>query len=406
MAEATTTSTGQRKVGGRLGPAFVTAALVFGPGSIATASSLGAGFAYDLVWVPILATILMLCFVNLSVRIGLTSDSGAIGVVRAKLGRVVAVIVGIGAFLVTASFQAGNSAGTGAASNVLLGGNPALFATLFTLAAIGFLWLPRFYRNLERVMVAIVLVMLVIFILTAVVAQPDLGRLAAGLVPSLPTGSSALVVGAAATTFSVVGAFYQIQLVQEKGWGAGDFRTARRDAALGSIILGALSLVIMVAAAAVLNPAGMSVQTPADMAIILEPTMGRWAAVLFALGLWAAAFSSLIGNSTIGGTMLAGAFGIEKGGLASARVKVCITAVMVLGGVVAVIFSGVPVELIITAQAVTIFVVPLIGAVLVILARSRDRGALRIGVGQLVLAVFGVGFLVLLAISYIEGLLS
>ncbi|GAA4525122.1 hypothetical protein GCM10023160_17670 [Brachybacterium paraconglomeratum] len=32
---------------GRFGPAFVTAALVFGPGSIATASSLGASFAYD-----------------------------------------------------------------------------------------------------------------------------------------------------------------------------------------------------------------------------------------------------------------------------------------------------------------------------------------------------------------------
>ena len=55
---------------GRFGPAFVTAALVFGPGSITTASSLGADFAYDLVWVPVLATILMLCFVNLSVRIG------------------------------------------------------------------------------------------------------------------------------------------------------------------------------------------------------------------------------------------------------------------------------------------------------------------------------------------------
>src|SRR5690625_7724681 len=86
-------------------------------------------------------------------------------------------------------------------------------------------------------MVAIILAMLVIFILTAVVAQPDLGRLAAGLVPSLPTGSSALVVGAVATTFSVVGAIYQIQFVQGKGGRAGDFRRARGETALGPIIL-------------------------------------------------------------------------------------------------------------------------------------------------------------------------
>ena len=403
MADATATRT---RTTGRLGPAFVTAALVFGPGSITTASSLGAEHAYAMVWVPVIATVLMLCFVNLSVRIGLSTDRGPIATVSHKMGRVIGVLVGIGAFLVTASFQAGNSVGTGAASNVLFGGNTALWAALFTLLAIGFLWLPRFYQNLERVMIGIILVMLAVFIVTAVVAQPDLGGILRGLLPSIPTGSTAAAVGAVATTFSVVGAFYQIQLVREKRWTKEDFKVARQDAALGSVILGALSLVIMVAAAAVLNPAGASVGSPADMAVILEPTLGRWATVLFALGLWAAAFSSLLGNSTIGGSMLAGALGVEKGGLSSPRVKALITLVIVLGGVVAVTFGGIPVQLIITAQAVTIFVVPLIGAVLVALARSADRGSLRIGVPQLILAVIGVLFLAVLAITYAIGLAS
>ena len=367
---------------------------------------MGADFGYAMVWVPILATILMLCFVNLSVRIGLSTDRGPIATVSQKMGRVVGVLVGIGAFLVTASFQAGNSVGTGAATNVLIGGNTALWAALFTLLAIGFLWLPRFYRNLERVMIGIILAMLAIFIITAVAARPDFVAILRGLVPSIPSGSTAVAVGAVATTFSVVGAFYQIQLVREKGWTSNDFKVARQDAALGSIILGALSFVIMVAAAAVLNPAGLSVGSPVDMAAILEPTLGRWATVMFALGLWAAAFSSLLGNSTIGGSMLAGAFGVEKGGLDSARVKGLITLVIVLGGIVAILFGGIPVQLIITAQAVTIFVVPLIGAALVALARSRDRGALRIGLPQFVLAVVGVLFLVVLAVTYAVGLAS
>ncbi|WP_434080974.1 NRAMP family divalent metal transporter [Sanguibacter sp. Z1732] len=302
--------------------------------------------------------------------------------------------------------KAGNSVGTGAASNVLFGGDTALFAAIFTLLAVGFLWLPKFYRNLERTMIGIILAMLAIFIVTAVIAQPNLVAVLRGLVPAIPSGSTALVVGAVATTFSVVGAFYQIQLVREKGWTAADFTVARRDAALGSVILGTLSLVIMIAAAAVLNPIGATVSSPADMAIILEPTLGRGATILFALGLWAAAFSSLIGNSTIGGSMLAGALGIERGGLSSVPVKVCITAVIVLGGVVAVTFGGIPIELIITAQAVTIFVVPLIGVALVALARSKDRGDLRIGIPQLVLAIVGIAFLIGLAISYIVGLAS
>lgn len=401
------TSTSPRAtITGRIGPAFVTAALVFGPGGITTASAMGADFAYELVWAPVIATVLMLCFVNLSVRIGLSTDRGPVATVSRKMGRVVGVLVGVGAFLVTASFQAGNSVGTGAASNVLFGGNTAVFAALFTLLAIGFLWLPRFYRNLERTMIVIILAMLVIFVVTAVVAQPSLGSFLSGLVPSIPSGSTAVVVGAVATTFSVVGAFYQIQLVREKGWSQADFKTARRDAAVGTVILGSLSVVILVAAAAVLHPVGATVGSPADMAVILEPTLGGWATTLFALGLWAAAFSSLLGNSTIGGSMLAGAFGIEKGGLSSARVKALITLVMVLGGVVAVVFGGIPVELIITAQAATIFVVPLIGAILVALARSADRGSLRIGIPQLVLALVGVGFLAVLAVTYFIGLTS
>jgi Mn2+/Fe2+ NRAMP family transporter len=141
------------------------------------------------------------------------------------------------------------------------------------------------------------------------------------------------------------------------------------------------------------------------MAAILEPTIGGWASGLFAVGLWAAAFSSLIGNSTIGGHMIAGALDMESGGLSSVRVKACITVVMVIGGVVAVAFGGIPVQLIVTAQAVTIFVVPLVGIVLVALARHPDRGRLRLGVAQTVLACAGVAFLLVLALTYLGNLL-
>ncbi|MGH3585770.1 MAG: Nramp family divalent metal transporter [Pseudonocardia sp.] len=389
----------------RWGPAFVTAALVFGPGSITTASSIGAQHAYQLVWVPVLATVLMLCFVDLSVRIGLTTDRGPVATVSRRLTRPVGVLVGVGAFLVTASFQAGNSVGTGAAANVLFGGNVAVFAALCTALAIGFLWMRSFYRVLERLMVVIVGLMLVVFVVTAVVGGPDPGALVAGLVPRLPDGSTAVVVGLAATTFSVVGALYQIQLVREKGWTAAQYRDARRDAIGGTLVLGALSLVIMVAAAAVLNPNGVAVTSPATMATILQPTVGAWASGLFAVGLWAAAFSSLIGNSTIGGSMIAGALDIESGGLTSPRVKMCITAVMLIGGVVAVAFGGIPLQLIVTAQAVTIFAVPLIGIALVVLARHPDRADLRLGPAQLTLALAGIAFLIALALTYVWNFL-
>lgn len=388
-----------------IGPAFITAALVFGPGSIATASSMGASFAYELVWVPVVATILMLCFVNIGVRIGLTTDKSTLGTIAQRLTGIVAIVVGLGSFLVVTSFQAGNSAGTGAAGQLLFGGDPGVFALGFTALGLIFVWIPKFYPALEKVMIVIVLVMLVAMVTTAVLSKPDMGEVVAGLIPRIPEGSVPLVVGLAATTFSVVGALYQIQLVREKGWTATDFKSARRDAVIGTLILGILSAVIMIAAAATLNPAGIEVTSPAALAQILEP-IGPWAVILFAIGLWCAAFSSMIGNSTIGGTMLAGVFKADSGGISSLPVKICISLVILLGGVVAALFGGIPIQLILTAQAVTILAVPLIGVVMVLLGRHRDRGSLRISVPQLVLALIGLAFLVFLAVTYLGNFIG
>lgn len=401
---ASTTASAKKGFFSSIGPAFITAALVFGPGSIATASSMGASFGYELLWVPVIATILMLCFVNIGVRIGLTTDKSILGTITQRLTGIVAILVGIGSFLVVTSFQAGNSAGTGAAGQLLFGGDPRIFAIVFTIIGLIFVWIPKFYSALEKVMIAIILIMLVAMTTTAVVSKPDMSAVVAGLVPRIPDGSVPLVVGLAATTFSVVGALYQIQLVREKGWTAADFKSARRDAVIGTLILGVLSAVIMIAAAATLNPAGIEVTSPAALAQILEP-IGSWAVVLFAIGLWCAAFSSMIGNSTIGGTMLAGVFKADGGGISSLPVKLCISLVIVLGGVVAALFGGVPIQLILTAQAVTILAVPLIGVVMVLLGRHRDRGTLRMGVPQLILALFGLAFLAFLAVNYLGNFL-
>ncbi|QIK71019.1 divalent metal cation transporter [Propioniciclava coleopterorum] len=404
MANTTVDATPRRRLA--LGPALVTAALVFGPGSITTASSLGASFSYRLLWIPVIATVLMLCFVDLSVRIGLTSDKGPVGTVAAHTSRIVAVLVAIGSVLIVSSFQAGNSVGTGAAANVLFAGDTKLWAGIFTAAAIAFVWLPGFYGKLEKLMVGIIAVMLVAFVITAIVSRPDPAALVAGLMPIIPTGSEAMVVGAVATTFSIVGAFYQIQLVRQRGWGAGDYRAARRDAISGTLILGTLSFVIILAAAAALHPQGIAVKSPADMANILTPTVGQWAGVLFALGLWSAAFSSLLGNATIGGGLLSAMFGNAGEDVNNRLAKICITAVLVVGGVVAIIFGGIPVQLILTAQAITVFIAPLIGIVLVWIARHRSRGDLRIGWPQTVLAVVGLVFLFFLAATYIQRLIA
>lgn len=98
-----------------LGPALITSALVLGPGSVTLSSKIGAIYGTQLVWTTILAIILMMVYTEMSTRIGLAADHSFIQTIKKKWGMLAGVLIGVGAFLVTASFQAGNAIGTGIA---------------------------------------------------------------------------------------------------------------------------------------------------------------------------------------------------------------------------------------------------------------------------------------------------
>jgi Mn2+/Fe2+ NRAMP family transporter len=108
----------------------------------------------------------------------------------------------------------------------------------------------------------------------------------------------------------------------------------------------------------------------AQLAGVLEPLAGPVGSTVFALGFFAAAFSSMIANATAGGTLLADGLGWGNS-LESHRVKGLILVVLAFGLAVTVFAGGSPVQLIIVAQALTVIFAPVLGILLVILANNR-----------------------------------
>lgn len=354
-----------------LGPGLITAALVFGPGSLTVASKLGAGFGYQLLWVIPAALIFMVVFTQMSARIGLASDKSLISLIRSQYGPAISVLTGIGIFLVTASFQAGNSIGAGIAFGELLQTSPVPFILLVSALAISLVFFPSFYQILEKIMIALVAIMLLAFLATLIVVKPSLSGVMGGLIPSLPSGSGILVTAMVASSFSIVGAFYQSYLVREKGWEKNEQTTASRETITAIIILGLISMMVMAAAAAVLQTGGIQVNSAADMGKALEPLFGRFTNVVFMIGLFGASFSSLLGNATIGGSILADSFGLNQG-FGSVWVRIFIIFVIVMGAGVAIAFGRLPLELIVFAQGVTILLVPGIGAAILLIAGKKS----------------------------------
>ena len=240
-----------------LGPGMITAALVFGPGSLTISSKLGAGFQYQLLWVVLLATFFMTVFTFMGARIGISLNNSLVAVIREKYGKGISLVLGIGVFLVTASFQSGNSIGAGLAFAELFHTSTVPWIILLSLLAISLLFLKSFYKILEKIMVIMIGIMILSFLITLVLSGPQIGSIIKGFIPSIPGGSELLVIALMASSFSLVGAFYQSYLVQERGWKKKEVKMCQYESLTGIIILGMVTFMIMSAAGSVLFPQGI-----------------------------------------------------------------------------------------------------------------------------------------------------
>lgn len=354
-----------------LGPGFITAALVFGPGSLTVISKLGAGYGNAFLWVIGIAAFFMIVFVSMAIRIGLATEVSLLTTIRNRWGKPVSVFIGISIFLVVASFQAGNTVGAGIAFSELSGTSITPWVLLVTGISISLLYFKSFYKILEKVMLVLVSVMFISFLGTLLIIQPDFMSIIRGFVPSLPEGSMLLAIALVASSFSIVGAFYQSYLVQEKKWKKSQVKQATTEGISGIVVLGVIGSLILICAGSVLHPLDVQINSAADMGLAIEPLFGRFATVLFMIGLFGASFSSLIGNATIGGTLLSDALGFGSQ-LSNRITRLFIMLVMIVGAVVAMWFGGIPLDLIVFAQGVTIFIVPFIGIILFITANSKE----------------------------------
>ncbi|GAA5221579.1 Nramp family divalent metal transporter [Membranihabitans marinus] len=381
-----------------LGPGIITAALVFGPGSLTITSKLGAQYQYQLLWVIVVAVILMMSYTTMGARIGIATEKSLLATFKEKWGSWASIFTGIGIFLVAASFQAGNSAGAGLAFSESFGTGAAPWIILITAMGISLLFFKSFYKILEKVMLIMVGVMLLSFLFTLIIARPQIGSVLAGVVPQMPSGSLLLVVALTASSFSIAGAFYQSYLVQEKGWTAGSVKQVVKESVIGILVLGGISAMIMISSGAILFPQGITVKSATDMGLALEPLYGKWATSLFMLGLFGASFSSIIGNATIGGTLFADALNLGRD-LNSKPVRILISLIMVIGATIAIVFGRLPLELIVFAQGVTIFVVPLIALGILLVANDKKyMGSLVNKVRDNVFGIIGLVVLFGLAI--------
>ncbi len=396
-----------------LGPGFIIASVVLGPGSIAVASRIGSEQGYSFLWVIVLAAISMVVYTSMAVRFGVTNDQSLLQTIAGKYGRWFAVLIGISSFLSASSFQFGNNLGIGIGMEGITGIDARLWPFVFnSLALILLFWAKNLYKVLEQLMMVLIMIMILAFFINLLWAKPDVGQLAKGFVPlSLEFQHLDAVAALVATTFAVNNAMYQSYLVQDKGWKSSNLKRGLKDTYMGIFFLALISMLIIITSAAALHPMGITVNSAADMALQLESLFGSYAKIIFSLGLCAAAFSSLMVNAVTGGGLLSDGLGLGRT-MNEKMPKVFTCVILLLGMLIAVFFRGDVIYALVMAQAASIVAVPLIAIGMYLILNSKEvMGKFRNNTRQNVLAIFGfvlismiVYFMVAKMITFISAM--
>ncbi|HVQ53154.1 MAG TPA: divalent metal cation transporter [Mycobacterium sp.] len=369
-----------------LGPGLLAGLSDDDPAGITTYSVLGADYGYQLLWVLLLSTVALILFHGLAARMGVVTGQGLIGLVRQRYG--VRLGGGVLAALVVANIGTTCAEFAGIAAGFELFGISRYTSVPAAAIIVSALVLRGSFHVVEHLLLILSTVFLA-YIASGVLAHPDWGAAAHGLlVPTMPTTAAAIAIVTATvgTTLAPWGLSFIQSYAVDKKLRVDDLALERVDVITGAVLTGIIGFFVVVACAATLHRDGLSIRDAADAAVALQPLAGDAASTLFAVGLIGAAFlaASVLPLSTAYSVCeYAGVEAAVDDSFSEARLfYLTFGFVTILGGLV-VLIPGAPLVTILVASQVlnAVLLVPLLIA-MVAIGRDRDlMGRFTIGPG-------------------------
>ena len=359
-----------------LGPGLIATSAGNDAGGIATYSSAGAKFGYQLIWVMVVLTVSFAVVQEMCSRLGAATGRGLLDLIREKFG-IEWTLFAIGIIVIAnGGVTISEFVGIGAATELF--GISKYISVPIAAAVLWYLVIFGSYSRVEKIFLVMTLVFFS-YPIAAIMSRPNWGEVARGtFIPTIHFDSDYifLLVGLLGTTLTPYIQVFQQSSIVERGSSRKRYGQERLDAYFGSIFSNLMSISMIIATAATLYVAGQTdIESAADAAKALEPVAGSFAMALFAVG--------LLGASLLAGGVLplatsyaiSEAFGIPKGvNLDFRRGRVffgLFTAFIVLGAIAALV-PGIPIfPLLVGIQVLNGVLLPIILVFILILINDQ-----------------------------------
>jgi len=353
-----------------VGPGVLVAAAFIGPGTVTACTLAGANYGYSLLWALLFATIATIILQEMSARLGTITQQGLGEILIQELQSSIFKWPLIGLLLIAlyggnAAYEAGNLAGAVLGIEAIFGNSPLLSITaivVLTSFAI-FVLVKGSYKEIEKVLISLVIVMAMAFVLTFFVTQPSLLGMFKGMFkPSIPDNALLTVIALIGTTVVPYNLFLHASAAKNRWNGPKSLPAARTDTAISIGLGGLVAILITSTAAASIYANALSVENAADMAVQFEPLFGSMAKYLLGLGLFAAGLSSAITAPLATSFAVSEMLKIE-GGENSLTFKAISVSILIIGSTIALL--GVkPIKLILLAQFANGLLLPIVACFL------------------------------------------
>ena len=268
-----------------LGPGIITASVDNDAGGIATYSIAGAHFGYSLLWTLIPITAALIVVQEMVARMGVVTGKTLADLIREKFGVRATFFLLAALLLANLGNTVAEFAGWAAALEIF--GVSRFLSVPVAAVAVWFLVVKGTYRVVEKIFL-IASTLYFTYAVSAWFAHPQWGTVAREMVtPTLSMNSAYVVmlIGMVGTTIAPWMQFYLQSAVVEKRIEVEQYRLCRLDVIVGCFVTDIVAFSIIVACGATLFASGVQITDAKDAALALEPLAGRYASVLFAIGL-------------------------------------------------------------------------------------------------------------------------
>jgi len=278
-----------------VGPGIITANVDNDAGGITTYSVSGAHYGYALLWMMPLVAIALIIVQEMSARLGVVTGKGLADLIRERMGvRITALILALLMFVNLANTV---SEFAGVAASMEIFGVSKYISVPLAAVVVWLLIVKGNYKIVERVFLVASTIYLA-YVVSGLLAAPDWSEVGRSIVsPSfhLDVGYVTIFVTIIGTTIAPWMQFYQQSSIVDKGLQVKDYAYERVDVVIGSLFAVFVAAFITIACADTIYKSGLNIETAKDAALALGPLAGKYASILFALGLLnASLFSAAI----------------------------------------------------------------------------------------------------------------